>query len=106
MTYNSRHNPFAPIHKLDRVELALNLATSAIDGSIGLQVVGRAQTKRAALWTYHESFAEDVTLEKGYGIGDALSHIGLVVVQDRPDSVERLDFALKGGLAYGERSLF
>ena len=103
--HNDRHL-HAVQHKLDRVEITVNLATSAIDGSIGFQAVGRAMSKRSALWTYHESFGQDVDREKGYGIGDAASHVVLVCVQDRPNSLDRLDFALQGGLSYGDEEMF
>lgn len=106
MTNNADRHLHAVQHRLDRVEITLNLATSAIDGSMGLQVVGRAQSKRAALWTYHESFHPEQDLEKGYSLGDAVHHVTLVCVQDRPSSLDRLDFALRGGLSYGEQTLF
>lgn len=97
---------FAVRHTLDRVELHLDLRDPLGDGETGIRAVGRSETKRSALWTYQETFLRGDLLVKGYSAADALHHIALVCVQDRPSSLERLDFALQGGLSYTQDELF
>lgn len=93
-------------HELDRVELHLDLRDPLGDGEQGIRAVGRSEHKRTALWVYQETFVPGDFLAKGYSAADALHHIALVCVQDRPSSLERLDFALRGGLSYAQDELF
>lgn len=97
---------FAVQHRLDRVELHLDLRDPVGDGEVGIRAVGRSETSRTALWTYQETFLPSCHTEKGYGPADALHHISLVCQQDRPNSIERLDFALRGGISYEQSSMF
>lgn len=71
-----------------------------------IAVNGRSLTRRANLWSYHEVFDTELCVEKGYGVADALHHIALVCLQDKPSSLERLNFALAGGLAYTQDPLW
>lgn len=92
-------------HELDRVEITLYLPKDPQDRSAVMQVAGRASTRRANLWTYQELFDPSIDTEKGYGIGDAVHHVTLVCLQDRPNTLERLNFALRGGLAWHQDEL-
>lgn len=71
-----------------------------------LAVSGRSETKRANLWTYQELFTPELDQEKGYSAADALHHVALVCIQDRPNSLERLQFALRGGIAWSQEEIF
>ena len=90
---------------LERVEFTLLLPTSATPGCYGLSAHGRSQFRRAALWSYHEAFDAHLDAHKGYSVADALHHIALVCVQDTPNTLDRLDFALSGGLSYAQGEL-
>lgn len=94
-----------PGHKLETVEITLYLPEPDDLRTASMKVAGRASTKRANLWTYQEHFDIEVDAAKGYGIGDAAHHVTLVCVQDRPNTLERLNFALRGGLAWHQDEL-
>lgn len=63
-------------------------------------------TRRDSLWTYAETFDPSVAHEKGYEVHDALAHIALVCLQDRPTGLSGLNFALRGGVAWECDTLF
>lgn len=92
-------------HTLETVEITLWLPGPDDVGVTSMRAAGRASTRRANLWTYQEHFEPDVDREKGYGIGDAVHHVALVCLQDRPNTLERLNFALRGGLAWHQDEL-
>lgn len=89
-----------PNHRLERVEITLVLPDEARRTDVTIRAAGRASTRRADLWTYQETLDAWPDVEKGYGAGDALNHIALVCMQDRPNTLDRLQFALRGGLAW------
>lgn len=93
-------------HKLQAVEFRLVLPNLAGSTPATIRASGRSDTKRGDLWTYVEAFDEEIDRAKGYGAADALHHISLVALQDRPNTMDRLDFALRGGLAWHQESLF
>lgn len=98
--------PTKPFHRLNRVEFTLYLPRYDHAVSSEMRAAGYSDTKRAALWHYHEAFDHVLDAEKGYGVGDALHHVALVALQDRPNSLDRLEFALRGGLAWEQAPLF
>lgn len=93
-------------HQLDQVDFRLHLPPSLLEGPTGLSATGRSATSRTALWTYQEEFDVDTTPEKGYEAHDAIAHICLVAIQDRPSSVHSLNLALRGGVAWSQDELF
>lgn len=93
-------NPFRPRHHLTSIEARLSIPHPVDRLQQVLTVSGRSVTKRTNLWTYHEAFDLELMQEKGYSAADALHHIALVCIQDQPNTLDRLDFALKGGLAW------
>lgn len=98
--------PHKPHHKLTSVDLSLRLPADPADSWVNLRVAGRSVTQRADLWTYEEAFGPDSYSEQGYGPSDALAHIALVAIQDRPNSLARLHFALNGGLSWEQQQMF
>lgn len=92
-------------HNLESVELTLWMPKPDESDAHSIRAAGRASTKRANLWTYQETFDDALSAEKGYSAADALHHIALVCMQDRPNSLERLNFALRGGLAWHQDEL-
>lgn len=98
-------NPYRPVHRLDSVTFNLHLGRLDEEHEHQLAVHGRATTKRADLWTYVESFDPVASRANGYSAADALHHIALVACQDRPNTIDRLQFALSGGLLYQEQEL-
>lgn len=90
---------------LERVEFTLLLPSDAQPDTAALSAHGRSPLRRPALWSYHETFDTTLDAHKGYGVQDAMAHIVLVCMQDRPNTLDRLDFALSGGLAYVQEAL-
>lgn len=84
-------NDWAVTHKLDRVELVLDLG-GRVPGD--LTVTGRSSTKRRALWVY-KSPAHSV--DDRYSQIDCAHHVLLVAEQDHPRSLDRLEEGLCGG---------
>lgn len=93
-------------HKLDSVEIKLHLYDEEGNPCASIAVHGRSNTKRANLWSYQEFFDPTVDSVKGYSVSDAISHIVLVAQQDRPNTLDRLRFALSGGLSYQQDELW
>lgn len=98
--------PYKPHHRLHRVEFTLHLPHDPGDRSSVMRASGHSDTRRAALWHYHEAFDSTIDAEKGYGVADALHHVALVALQDRPSSLDRLQFSLSGGLAWEQGQMF
>lgn len=92
-------------HKLESVDFTLYLPRPDEWADVSIKAVGRASTRRAALWVYQETFNDELDAVKGYGPADAIHHIGLVAMQDRPNTLERLNFALSGGLSWCQDEL-
>lgn len=97
--------PHTPVHRLDRLEAVIILPTRENAYNASLAVSGRSDTKRGSLWHYAEGFDGATSALKGYGMSDAIAHIVLAAAQDRPRSLEQLNFALAGGLAWDEPQL-
>lgn len=98
--------PQKPHHKLDRVDISLYLPRYPHAVSSEMRATGYSDTRRASLWHYHEAFDHVLDAEKGYGCADAAHHVALVALQDRPNSLDRLEFALRGGLAWEQGQMF
>lgn len=94
-----------PSHRLEEVQITLYLPGEHDSGVTSMRVAGRASTKRANLWTYQEHFDPSLDAEKGYSVSDAVHHVALVCLQDRPNTLARLDFALRGGLSWSQDEL-
>lgn len=92
-------------HKLELVQLTLDLRDPLGIGEIGIRARGEAHTSRHALWHYQETFEDGSERERGYSAADALHHIVLVCQQDRPNSLERVEFALRGGLSWSQEPM-
>jgi len=93
------HSEWHPTHELDRVEVTMRFPD---DGSVELRAAGYASTKRGALWRFQEDFLID---QGSMAAHDAAAHLLLVVQQDRPNTRERLDFGLMGGLGWEDQEL-
>ncbi len=93
-------------HRLETLELTLKLMDERGLWDPSLTARGYSSTKRTALWVYQEAFDADLDAEKGYTLRDAVDHIVLVCQQDKPNTKERLNFALSGGLSWDEPELF
>lgn len=93
-------NEWRTKHMLTSIEARLSIPHPVDRLQCVLTVHGRSVTKRANLWTYQEYFDLELMTEKGYSAADALHHIALVCLQDQPNTLERLNFALRGGLAW------
>lgn len=92
--------PKNPMHKLERVTLRVYLPNDASPNAVTTSAEGWAPTKRGHLWHVNESWSSD---ERSPGMmepADWIHHLALVAMQDRPNTPERLDFALTGGLGY------
>lgn len=92
-------------HNLTSVEIKVHLYDEEGNPCASIAAHGRSSTKRANLWSYQEFFDPTTDSAKGYSLSDAVSHILLVCQQDRPNTLERLNFALRGGLSYVEEEL-
>lgn len=99
------HQHHRPIHVLDSLDIKLWLPDKVEGHPPHLEVHGRSRTKRGNLWTYAESFPDERSSSQGYGVGDALHHIALVCIQDTPNTMDRLDFALSGGVTWWQGEL-
>lgn len=99
-------NEWAVTHRLETVRFNLNLYDFGDGPEQSLTVHGGSATKRTSLWTYAEHFDDETSRDKGYSVGDALHHIALVAIQDRPSRLQDLELALKGGVSYGQEPLF
>lgn len=97
---------FPLVHPLTHIELTVRFPLAHEHQVCSLAAHGRSTTKRSNLWTYQEYFDPEVAELKGYGLSDAAAHIVMACEQDRPNSLERLNFALSGGLAYNQEPLF
>lgn len=92
-------------HKLERVSFTLNLQDMLSIGEVGLHAHGEASTARHHLWNYEEVFDDLSQPIKGYSAADALHHIALVAMQDRPVRLDDLELALRGGVSWSQPPL-
>lgn len=86
--------------RLDRMTQTLHLGR---DGLIKLQAQGWSENQRKALWTTSEEWQGD---DPVYGPSDAAHHLVLAILQDRPNTQERLFFSLNGGIGWVEEEMF
>lgn len=99
-------NAQSPLHTLDRVQTTLYLPQRVGSHEYSIRAVGISPMKATPLWTYQEAFDPDLEEEKGYSAADALHHIALVTIQDRPRTLKNLEFALRGGIAWEQGQMF
>lgn len=85
-----------PSHQLDTVELKLYLPDRRNGYMTRLEVSGRSETSRAALWTVREQWLPP-EVEAGLQPADAANHVLLTALQDRPDCQSALERQLAGG---------
>lgn len=69
---------------------------SSLDGPVVCHATGQSPMKRRSLWSESNVFGPDDDLM--HAPADWIHHLALVVLQDRPNSQERLLFGLTGGL--------
>lgn len=87
-------------HHLESVQVTIHLPSSDTPDATTIEVVGRASTKRGSLWSYREVFSTDDDPGKMLGPTDVLQHLLLCVLQDEPNTQERLNYSLSGGMGY------
>lgn len=85
-----------PEHKLEYVLLRLVLPLRSNDYESRVTAFGHSQTKRGFLWSFSESWAHDMKGDE-YGPADAVHHLALVALQDRPTTSSALELSLRGG---------
>lgn len=88
-----------PSHKLATVTITLHLPTRANSFTGVVRAEGRAQSKRDNLWSVSEEFTEAAQIN-GMSMTDAVHHLALIAVQDRPDTQDRFEYYLRGGQHY------
>lgn len=86
-------------HSLDRLLLEVRFDTP---GEVFLSAHGRSNTAAKDLWRYSELF--DGT-PNDLSAGDAIHHLALAVLQDRPRTEHLLALALRGGTIWSEEEL-
>lgn len=84
-----------PSHQLETVTFTLQLPTRRNQYLTRLEVRGEASTKRSSLWSVSESWTP-AEQEAGLQPADALHHLALIALQDRPSSQEELFRQLTG----------
>lgn len=77
---------------LDELEIKVRFSP---DGQVSVFTAGRSQLRRPSLWAKTEHFEGD---DRIYGPYDYASHVILAVAQDRPNTLERFEFSLNGGV--------
>lgn len=93
-------------HHLSTVTIKLWLPSRANDWKSQILATGEAATKRSALWSHSERWPDPLEVV-GMTMTDAVSHLALIAVQDRPASQDMFEFHLKGGKQYeDQQSLF
>lgn len=84
-----------PNHKLEQVTFTLTLPEATNGHLTTITAAGRSSTCRTALWTMEQSWQRDEQAH-GYQPGDALSHIVMVAMQDRPTGQRQVDACMVG----------
>jgi len=93
-----------PEHRLSTVELRLTLPSRATRYEATLLARGRSSTQRNDLWVHHDQWSM-ATRGNDLAPVDALHHLALVVMQDRPITLSALEHGLRGGRLYEEPQL-
>ena len=94
MTNNS--NLWRTDHKLRTVRFQLELPQGPEPGAVLVYVWGESDTKRGRLWHEANQWIEGED-DCRHAPADWIHHIALTVIQDRPNTSERLLFGLTGG---------
>lgn len=84
-----------PSHRLEVVHFRLALPLKRNGYLTSLAVKGESSTSRSSLWTISETWTPDEQ-EAGLQPTDALHHIALIAVQDRPSSQDAMFRQLTG----------
>lgn len=84
-----------PNHRLERVEFTLIVPTAENGRRTALAARGTSGTARAGMWLVQEEWSA-AEQERGYQPADALQHIALVALQDRPTSQSQVEACLIG----------
>lgn len=84
-----------PEHRLERLELKLQLPHQRNGRRAQLTAHGFSETKRGSLWTMQESWSWS-EMHAGLQPCDALHHLALAAWQDRPITQTGLELALTG----------
>lgn len=85
-----------PTPTLETIEIRLELTGHGETPAISGFAAGRSSYQRRNLWTLGEVWMGDGN--HGLEPVDWMSHVVLTALQDRPNTRERLDFGLRGGL--------
>ena len=85
----------APSHELEVVHFSLDIPRRANEHKTTLRASGTAGTSRPSLWNVHESWSW-TEQERGYQPSDAMAHVLLVAMQDRPTSQEQFEACMIG----------
>lgn len=89
-------------HKLDTVTIKLWLPTAASDWKSKMLATGDTYTHKRALWSHCEMWGDPLEVA-GMTMTDAVQHVALIAVQDRPASQEMFDYYLRGGKQFEEQ---
>lgn len=100
--------PYVPfkalVPKLEAVTISVMLPTRANNWESTMFVTGSSSLKRGTLWSHSEQWADPLEVT-GYTIQDAVSHVTMIALQDKPYTQEMFDYALRGGKLYEEPPL-
>lgn len=83
-----------PKHHLETFHINVRFTP---DNEVILAASGRTPAQRKDLWKYRETFTWP---DDQLTVTDAIHHLALAVVQDRPSSDHLLHLALRGGSAF------
>nr|CRY95225.1 hypothetical protein [uncultured prokaryote] len=84
-----------PKHELKTLEVNLELPGRSNGYQTSMVIRGRASTQRADLWVIREQWRPEDN-ERGLAASDALAHVILTALQDRPDSQSGVERSLIG----------
>lgn len=84
-----------PHHQLETVTIKVTLPQRRNGYQTSLTAHGEASGKRAPLWTIREQWGAD-EIERGLQAGDAVAHLLLTALQDRPNCQSGMEASLIG----------
>jgi hypothetical protein len=84
-----------PDHELETVTITLTLGTRRNGRHTKVQAHGSSSTRRVPLWSVSEAWTSG-EVQAGLQPGDAIHHIALVALQDRPTSQNHMERSLMG----------
>lgn len=88
-----------PDHVLEAFTIKVNFER---EGLMLLTSTGRASTSRKDLWRYREEFSYPLDSLR---CADAVHHLAIAVIQDRPRTDHLMHQALRGGSAFEDVQL-